>query len=230
MLLNILPQDTAAELKKYGKAKARHYNFASVLFTDFKGFTQFAEQVSSKDLVKEIDFCFSHFDDIIEKYGLEKIKTIGDAYMCAGGIPKENPNNPVLLVLAAMEIVAFMDEYKRQREEEKMPYFELRLGIHSGPLVTGVVGKKKFAYDVWGDTVNTAARMESSGEPGMINISEGTQKAVAGYFDCEFRGKIEAKNKGQIAMYFVKGLVAKYSEDKAGMVPNKKLLKELSLT
>ena len=229
LLLNILPLETAAELKKYGKAKARHYDFASVMFTDFKGFTQLSEKLTSKDLVKEIDYCFSNFDDIIENFKIEKIKTIGDAYMCAAGIPKEDSNNPIFLALAGLGIIQFMEEHKEERKKKSLPFFELRLGIHTGPLVTGVVGKKKFAYDIWGDTVNTASRMESSGEPGMLNISESTYKVIEPYFDCEFRGKIEAKNKGKIAMYFVKGIKSEFAEDETGLIPNGKLLKRIGL-
>ena len=229
LLLNILPKETAAELKKYGKAKARHYDYASVMFTDFKGFTFLAEKLTSTDLVKEIDYCFAKFDDIIGKYRIEKIKTIGDAYMCAAGIPAEDSYNPVLITLAGLEIISFMDELKEERKKTDLPYFELRLGIHTGPLVTGVVGKKKFAYDVWGDTVNTASRMESSGAPGMVNVSEVTYKVIKDYFDCEFRGNIEAKNKGKIAMYFVKRITAKYAEDKEGKVPNAEFRKRINL-
>jgi class 3 adenylate cyclase len=229
LLLNILPQETAAELKKYGKAKARHYDFTSVMFTDFKGFTQLSEKLTSSDLVKEIDYCFSHFDDIIDKYRIEKIKTIGDAYMCVAGIPKEDSNNPILLTLAALDIIQFMEDLKAEKKKNNSLYFELRLGIHTGPLVTGVVGKKKFAYDVWGDTVNTAARMESSGEPGMLNVSESTFNVIEPYFDCEYRGKVEAKNKGKISMYFVKRIKDEYAKDKEGKIPNKSFLKRINL-
>jgi class 3 adenylate cyclase/ligand-binding sensor domain-containing protein len=229
LLLNILPKETAEELKKFGKAKARHYDFASVMFTDFKGFTQLAEKLTSTDLVKEIDYCFAHFDDIIDKYHIEKIKTIGDAYMCAAGIPKENSNNPISLTLAGLNIIQFMNTHKQEREENNLPFFELRIGIHTGPLVAGVVGKKKFAYDIWGDTVNTAARMESSGEPGMLNVSESTYKVIEPYFECEFRGKIEAKNKGKIAMYFVQRIKEKYAQDKDGKIPNQLLLERISM-
>jgi class 3 adenylate cyclase/ligand-binding sensor domain-containing protein len=220
LILNILPKKVAEELKKFGKAKAKHYDYASVMFTDFKGFTFVAEKLTSADLVTEIDYCFSHFDDIVEKYNVEKIKTIGDAYMCAAGIPVEDSNNPILITLAGLEIAQFMDNHIKDRKAKDKPYFELRIGAHTGPLIAGVVGKKKFAYDIWGDTVNTAARLESSGEPGMVNVSEVTYKAIKDYFDCEVRGKIEAKNKGKIAMYFVMRINKKYSEDKDGKIPN----------
>lgn len=229
LLLNILPKETAAELKKFGKAKARHYDYASVMFTDFKGFTFLAEKLIATDLVKEIDYCFANFDDIIEKYRIEKIKTIGDSYMCAAGIPVEDSFNPILITLAGLEIVNFMEKHIKEKKKTDSPYFELRVGIHTGPLVTGVVGKKKFAYDIWGDTVNTASRLESSGEVGMINVSEVTYKIIKDYFDCEFRGNIEAKNKGKFAMYFVKRIKAKYAEDAAGKIPNAEFRKRINL-
>ena len=229
LLLNILPRETASELKKFGKAKARHYDYVSVMFTDFKGFTFLAEKLIATDLVKEIDYCFASFDDIIEKYRIEKIKTIGDSYMCASGIPVEDSFNPILITLAGLEIVNFMKNYKEERKKTNSPYFELRVGIHTGPLVTGVVGKKKFAYDIWGDTVNTASRLESSGEPEMINVSEVTYKIIKDYFDCEFRGNIEAKNKGKIAMYFVKRINAQFAEDAEGKIPNAEFRKRINL-
>ena len=229
LLQNILPKETANELKLHGKAKARHYEFASVMFTYFKRFTYLAETLTSDDLVKEIDYCFAHFDDIVEKYDVEKIKTIGDAYMCAAGIPKPNSNNPILITLAGLEIARFMAEHKKERKAENLPYFELRIGVHTGPLTSGVVGKKKFAYDIWGDTVNTAARLESSGETGMVNVSEDTYKVIKDFFDCENRGEIEARNKGKISMYFVKRIKKKYAEDKDGTIPNEEFKKRLEL-
>ncbi len=229
LLLNILPERTAEELKKFGKAETRTHDFASVLFTDFKGFTFLAEKLSPKDLVNEIDFCFSAFDDIVGKYYVEKIKTIGDAYMCAAGVPEENQSNPILITLAGLDIANFMDAYIADRTKNKLPYFELRIGIHTGSLISGVVGKKKFAYDIWGDTVNTASRLESSGEVGLVNVSEVTYNAIKEYFHCEYRGEIKAKNKGEIAMYFVKRINGKYAKDKDGKIPNEQFKKILKL-
>lgn len=205
LLLNILPKEVSDELKEKGKATARDYELVSVLFTDFKGFTQIAERLSPEELVKELDDCFRVFDDIIGKYGLEKIKTIGDAYMCAGGIPAKDKNNPLLITSAAIEIRDYMKSLKAEKAAKNEPYWELRLGIHTGPLIAGVVGKKKFAYDIWGDTVNTASRMESSGVVGEVNVSGKTYELIKNHFECEYRGKVEAKNKGQIDMYLVKG-------------------------
>ena len=197
LLLNILPVETAKELKVKGKATAKHYESVTVMFTDFKGFTTIAEKLSAEELVSELDFLFRKFDEIISKYNIEKIKTIGDAYMCASGLPTPNTNHAENIVKAALEIQSWMVEQNNK--------WQLRIGIHTGPVTAGVVGDKKFAYDIWGDTVNTASRMESSGEAGKINISGTTYHLIQKKFSCEFRGKIPAKNKGEIEMYFVEG-------------------------
>jgi len=203
LLLNILPAETAEELKNTGQSEARHFDMVTVMFTDFKGFTFMAEKMSAKELVNDIDYCFKQFDKIVSKHNIEKIKTIGDAYMCAGGLPVANTTNPNDVVLAGLEIQQFMLDLKEKRIAENKPYFELRLGIHTGPVVAGIVGSRKFQYDIWGDTVNIASRMESSGEVGRVNISQMTYEKVKSQFDCEYRGKIKAKNKGAIDMYFV---------------------------
>jgi adenylate cyclase len=203
LLLNILPLETAEELKEKGSATPKQYDLVSVLFTDFKGFTIIAEKLSPTELVEELNRCFFEFDKIIDKHGLEKIKTIGDAYMCAGGIPVANETNPVHIVRAGLEIKEFMENMKKEREARGQDYWELRIGIHTGPVVAGVVGKNKFAYDIWGDAVNTASRMESSGIPGKVNISGTTYEYVKDYFECSYRGKVYAKNKGDIDMYIV---------------------------
>jgi adenylate cyclase len=203
LLLNILPLETAEELKEKGSATPKQYEMVSVLFTDFKGFTNIAEKLTPQELVAELNRCFFEFDKIIDKHNLEKIKTIGDAYMCAGGIPVANTSNPVEIVRAGLEIKQFMDDLKQKREAAGQDYWELRIGIHTGPVVAGVVGKNKFAYDIWGDAVNTASRMESSGIPGKVNISGTTYDLVRDHFECSHRGKIQAKNKGEIDMYIV---------------------------
>jgi len=203
LLLNILPEETAEELKATGTAKAKSFELVSVLFTDFKNFTQASEKLSPEELVAEINYCYSEFDKIITRYGIEKIKTIGDAYMCAGGLPVSNSTHPFDVVSAGLEMVSFIEKNKQERMAKDQPFFELRLGIHTGPVVAGIVGIKKFAYDIWGDTVNTASRMESSGEIGKVNISGATYELVKNKFACTHRGKVKAKNKGEIDMYFV---------------------------
>jgi class 3 adenylate cyclase len=203
LLLNILPSEVAAELQQNGIATPRFYEQVSVLFTDFKGFTLIADALSPQQVVSELNACFMAFDDIIEKYHLEKIKTIGDSYMCAGGIPTENDSHPVNMVRAALEIRDWMKSFNDERIRLHQHAWELRIGIHVGPVVAGVVGKKKYAYDIWGSTVNIASRIESSGLPGMVNISEATYKLVRDKFNCFYRGKISAKNIGDIDMYFV---------------------------
>ncbi|MCA6075623.1 adenylate/guanylate cyclase domain-containing protein [Fulvivirga sedimenti] len=202
LLLNILPEETAQELKESGRVKAKRFESVTVLFTDFKGFTYYSEDLTPEQLVKSVDFYFSKFDEIIEKYGLEKIKTIGDAYMCAGGLPFPSEDHALKVTQAAFEIAEFMEEMKQTKEEE-IAHFEVRIGINTGPVVAGVVGTKKFAYDIWGDTVNIASRMESNSLPGHINISENTHQLVKDHFDCIFRGEIHVKNKGMMKMYFV---------------------------
>jgi len=203
LLRNILPQETAEELKRNNTVKPVRYESVTVLFSDFKGFTTIAERVSPEELVAELDTFFRLFDSIMEKYGLEKIKTIGDAYMCAGGLPTPNDTHPLDTVRAALEMQRSLHDLMEQKKIEGKPVFEMRIGIHTGPVVAGVVGSHKFAYDIWGDTVNTAARMEQGGEAGRINISETTYELVKDQVRCTFRGRLAAKNKGEIAMYFV---------------------------
>lgn len=201
LLLNILPEDTAKELKDKGRVEAKKYPQVTVLFSDFKGFTKYAENLSPEVLVQTIDHYFSKFDLIMEKYDLEKIKTIGDAYMAAGGLNFDNEKHAEHMVLAAKEMNDFVATAKLDDITDAT--FDIRIGINTGPVVAGVVGTKKFAYDIWGDTVNIAARMESSSEAGRINISEDTYRLVKDAFDCEYRGKLAVKNRGELNMYFV---------------------------
>ena len=204
LLLNILPSEIATELKEFGKAKARKFDEVTVLFSDFKNFTRISEQLSPEELVEELDKCFKAFDFIISQYSdIEKIKTIGDAYMCASGLSSRK-GIPTNLVKAALEMQEFLDEQRQERIRLGKPYFEARIGIHTGSVVAGVVGVNKFAYDIWGDTVNIASRMEANCEVGRVNISETTHNLIKYDFPCEYRGKVEAKNKGAIDMYYVK--------------------------
>lgn len=203
LLLNILPAEVAEELKQKGHAEAKYFENVTVMFTDFKDFTGISEKLTAAELVAEVDFFFKAFDEIVTRYHIEKIKTIGDSYMCACGLPMPNPSHAVLMVSAALEIQAFMRHYADQQRRNGRHAFEIRIGIHSGPVVAGVVGFKKFAYDIWGDTVNIASRMESSGMAGKVNISQTTCELVKENFRCLHRGKVVAKNKGKIDMYFV---------------------------
>ena len=220
LLLNILPPKIAEELKQNGKVKPVHYESASILFTDFKDFTKLAEQLTPEELVDELDYCFSYFDMVTETHNLEKLKTIGDSYMCVAGIPTPNPTHAIDAVLAALQIQAFMGWRRQEKIQNNQSYFEIRLGIHSGSLLAGVIGKKKFSYDVWGDAVNIASRLESSSLPGAINISQATFELVKDFFECEHRGKIAAKNKGDIDMYFVNRIKNHLSFDSVGLLPN----------
>jgi len=203
LLLNILPARVADELKQFGESKAHRFDNVSVLFSDFIDFTRIAEKLSPEILVKELDYCFKAFDRIINKYDLEKIKTIGDAYMCAGGLSDSSSSQAEEIVKAALEMQQFLNKWKEEKIARGEHFFEARIGIHTGSVVAGVVGMKKYAYDIWGDTVNIASRMELSGEPGRINISGETFKHLKGMIPCAYRGKIKPKNKGEIDMYFV---------------------------
>ncbi|HMV47323.1 MAG TPA: adenylate/guanylate cyclase domain-containing protein [Blastocatellia bacterium] len=212
LLLNILPESVAEELKRNDHVQPLTYDCATVLFTDFVGFTKLAEKMTAEELVAELDASFCNFDEIARQHNLEKIKTIGDAYMAAGGLPTPNETHAIDCVLAALKLAAHMESERIRRQELGLPVWPIRIGIHSGPLVAGVIGQEKFSYDVWGDTVNTASRMESSGAPGRINISQDTYELVKEYFDCEYRGAITAKNKGEIEMYFVNGIKPEYEK------------------
>ncbi len=205
LLLNILPAEVAKELKDTGASAARHIEQATILFTDFKGFTEASELLTPQELVEELDACFKAFDAIITAHGIEKIKTIGDAYMAAGGLPRERPSSVADVVGAAMEMQRFMVQRKEERSALDKPAFDMRVGVHTGPVVAGIVGVKKFQYDIWGDTVNTASRMESSGEIGKVNISASTYHEVASQRNWRFtaRGKVSAKGKGALEMFFV---------------------------
>lgn len=202
LLLNILPEEIADELKERGTSDAKYFDHVTVMFTDFVDFTKAGEKFSPQELVNELDTCFKAFDRIVSKYHIEKIKTIGDAYLCVSGLPSADEEHAVKTVQAAVDILAYM---KQRQQDYPERTFNIRIGIHSGAVVAGIVGVKKFAYDIWGDTVNTAARMESSSTPNKINISEATYELVQEYFVCTGRGEIAAKNKGEMSMYFVEG-------------------------
>jgi class 3 adenylate cyclase len=201
LLLNILPAETAKELKVNGKVDAVKFDQVTVLFTDFVEFTRVAERVEPEQLVKSIDYYFKGFDEITTKYGLEKIKTVGDSYMCACGLPTINPMHARNVISAAKEMIDLVRN--ELNALDGLSHFEIRIGIHTGPVVAGIVGIKKWQYDIWGDTVNIASRMESKSEPGRINLSETTYLQIKDEFACEYRGEIEVKNRGPLKMYFL---------------------------
>jgi class 3 adenylate cyclase len=207
LLLNILPAETADELKNYGKTTARRFESVTVLFTDIKDFTRISEILGPEELVSELDHCFKNFDEICMRFGLEKIKTIGDAYMAVGGMPGTNRAKPKDVVNAALAMRDFAIKLAVQRKKDNKTSFEFRLGIHTGPVIAGVVGINKFQYDIWGDTVNIAARMEQHSATGKINISAGTYELVKDEFIFTNRGKVSAKNLGEVGMYFVENAV-----------------------
>lgn len=202
LLLNILPKETAEELKENGYVKPKLYSSATILFTDFVGFSKYAAQLTPEEIIRELDLYFTQFDEIIIRNHLTKLKTIGDAYMCIGGIPKENYTHAIDVCLAALEIQNLLSQANEIRKLLNSFFFELRIGINTGPVISGIIGKERFAFDVWGDTVNIAQRLESTSEPNKINISLSTYQIVKYFFTCEYRGKYHIKNRGKIDMFF----------------------------
>ena len=227
LLANVLPKNTASEIMEKGKATKIKYNFVTVLFSDIQGFTKIAEEMNPEVLIDELDKFFFNFDSVVEQLGIEKIKTIGDAYMCAGGIPEKNRTNPVEVILAALEMQVYMKKLKEASQLQGMKYWDIRIGIHTGTVVAGVVGHKKLSYDIWGDTVNTASRMESSGDAGKINISGTTYEFVKDFFICEHRGKMPVKYKGELDMYFVNGIVPELRDEEGR--PNRKFILKIQM-
>ena len=201
LLRNILPEKVAQELKTHNKVEPTFYPAVTVLFVDFVDFTHYSELMKPADLVSELDHCFRAFDEISERNGIEKLKTIGDSYMAVSGVPVSVPDHVFRCCEAALEIKSWMDNYISRKNREGRPVWSYRIGIHTGPVISGVIGSKKFAFDVWGDSVNVASRMESLAEPGSINISEAVYNTVSSVMECESRGSIEAKGKGQLKMY-----------------------------
>jgi len=219
LLLNILPGSIAEELKTNNRVVPRYCDRATILFTDFKDFTRLAERIEPKVLVDQLDQYFSALDEIAERHRLEMLKTIGDSYMCVGGLPEKNRTHVVDACLAALEMQAYMVKANHQRSKMRLPIWELRIGLHTGPVMAGVVGRRKFSYDIWGDAVNIAARMTSNGEPGQVNVSGSIYQRIECVFDLEERGGIEVKNKGQLEMYFLSGIKPEFSGDN-GQSPN----------
>lgn len=223
LLNNILPAKIAEELKQRSSVEPRYYASASILFTDFQGFTRFAERLEPKALVEQLNDFFTLFDEIAERHGLETLKTIGDAYMCVGGLPTETRSHDIHACLAALEMRDAVARINRNRGKIGLDPWEIRIGLHSGPVMAGVIGRRRWSYDIWGDAVNVAASMERHSEAGRINVSQSTGDSVAKFFDLERRGMIEIKNKGQVGMCFLNGINREYSKDNDGLLPNEAL-------
>jgi len=221
LLLNILPHQIAKELKETGHAKTKFFEQVTVMFSDFKDFTIIAQQLEPQELISELNKCFMFFDDVCTRHNIEKIKTVGDSFMCAGGVPMKNFTNPVDAILAAFEMRDFISRLKREHSVLGRSLWKIRIGVHTGPIISGVVGKKKFAYDIWGDTVNTASRLEQASHPNKVNISGATYELVKDFFDCTYRGKVPVKHKGEIDMYFAERIKIELSGDDEGRIPNK---------
>jgi len=205
MLHNILPSELATELRTKGSVNPVRHEKVVVLFADFAGFTKAAAAMGAGDLVEELNECFCHFDWVMAKHGVEKLKTIGDGYLAVVGIPESHPDDAMRALRAAFEIRDYMTERKTERERKGLPFWDVRVGLHLGPLVAGVVGVRKIAYDVWGDTVNTASRIESAGEPGRVNVSASFHDCIREQVISVPRGSIDCKHKGRLEMFFVDG-------------------------
>ncbi|TAG89546.1 MAG: hypothetical protein EAZ20_06300 [Bacteroidetes bacterium] len=222
LLLNILPTEVATELKETGKTEVKYFESVTVLFADVKGFSALATKISPQALIAQLDETFTKMDEISLRFGLERIKTIGDCYMACGGLPNANKTHPFDVVLSALNIQQWMNEEKKRRNGN---FWEVRLGLHTGDAVAGVIGKTKFAYDIWGNTVNLASRMESGGEVGKVNVTEDTFNLVKDFFEGNYREEIEAKNIGKVKAYFITRLKPEFSEDELGFEPNESFWK-----
>jgi class 3 adenylate cyclase/DNA-binding response OmpR family regulator len=220
LLYRVFPRQIADELANAGQSQPRHFDAVTVLFTDFVGFTRVAESMEPKQLINGLEEYFRRFDSLTARCHMEKLKTIGDAYVAAGGVPTANATHPLDAALLALAIRECVAEAAREWEGTSMPSFAIRIGLHTGPLVAGVIGEQRFTYDLWGDTVNTASRMESGGEAGRINISSSTHQLVEPFFECTPRGSIAVKNRTAVEMYFLERLRPEFSADPAGLTPN----------
>lgn len=229
LLANLFPYEISEQLKRKGKAKSKKYRMVTVLFADFENFTTLTKTMTVDELITELNRYVRKFDEIIEDHYLEKIKTMGDAYMCAGGLPLKNYSNPFDVTLASLEIQKFVSDMANVKVSWGERPWKLRLGIHTGRVMAGVIGTKKFAYDIWGNTVNIASRMEETGQVGKVNISGTTYEYIKDYFECTYRGKINIKNNAEdIDMYYVDRLKPEFAEDDEGIFPNEKFRKILA--
>ena len=226
LIHNIFPEKIAENLLAYGTVTPERYQDSTIMFTDFEGFTKVVPQLKPEKLIESLSFYFDEFDDITAKHNMIKIKTIGDSYMAAGGLPNRNYTHPVDAILAALKITDFVRSYGERNHNNETPYLPIRIGIHTGKAVVGVIGKKRFAYDIWGETVNLAARLEQHSGKNAINISETTYMRVKDFFECESRGDVNTKYTGKIQMYFVKRIKPELSEDEEGLFPNRLFIRE----
>lgn len=220
LLLNILPPSIADELKASGRVQPRFFDSATAIFIDFTGFTRIVETMEPASVIDQLDQHFTKFDDIIANHRLEKLKTIGDAYLAVGGVPDRNRSHAMDASLCALQILDHLTKLNRQREKLHLPAWLARIGINTGPVIAGVVGKHKFTYDIWGNTVNVAERVEAAGVAGRISIAESTWQHIKGRFETEARGAVEVKHKGLVNMYFLNRIRPEFSSDSAGMMPN----------
>jgi class 3 adenylate cyclase/CheY-like chemotaxis protein len=228
LLYKVFPQPIADELAAHGRSEPKHFDSVTVLFTDFVGFTKTAESMPPRQLIEGLEGYFRRFDGLLAECRVEKLKTIGDAYMAAGGVPEPNASHAVDVALVAIGLREAVASIGRERGVAGLSCFPIRIGIHTGPLVAGVIGEQRFLYDLWGDTVNTASRMESAGEPGRINISDATRRLVERWFVCTPRGRLEVKGKGAVEMFFLDRLRPEFSADDAGLTGNERFAAELA--
>ena len=226
LLLNILPPSIAEELKTNERVQPRFFDSATVMFVDFKEFTRLVETMEPASVIEQLDQHFTSFDDIVARHRMEKLKTIGDAYLAVGGVPDANRTHATDASLAALQVLDHMAKINRQREKLHLPMWQVRIGINTGPVIAGVVGKHKFTYDVWGNTVNTAERVEAAAVPGRINIAESTWHYVTSRFETETRGSVEVKHKGAVKMYFLNRIKPEFASDLAGLMPNDRFWKK----
>jgi len=228
LIQNVFPHKIADSLLAYGTVSPERYDDVTIMFTDFDGFSKVVPTLSPEELIESLSFYFDEFDNYADQHNLIKIKTIGDSYMAAGGLPERTETHPIDTVLTALKMQHFISRLE-ERASSSIPFFPLRIGIHTGPAVVGVIGKRRFAYDIWGNTVNLAARMEQHSDHNAINISEATYLRVKDFFDCESRGEIEARNIGKVPMYYVKRIKEELSEDEDGLFPNRLFVRSYNM-
>lgn len=226
LLLNILPPSIAQELKTSERVQPRFFDSASVLLIDFKGFTRLVETLEPAHVIDQLDQHFTRFDEIVIRHRLEKLKTIGDAYLAVGGVPEPNRSHALDASLCALQILDHLAKLNRQREKVRLPAWQVRIGINTGPVIAGIVGKHKFTYDIWGNTVNTAQRVEAASEPGRVSIAESTWQRVKARFETESRGAVEVKHQGLVNMYYLNRIKPEFATDAAGLTPNDRFWKQ----